>query len=107
MWDLEHLTCRDCGQPYDTHDDPERDWYAYRTVDYAAMALAGAQAQWDALHKDRPYHDGSFTSWAEDRSPAHPYHYNDGVSIYIAAEDVAPDDEFLSDERAMPQKPPL
>lgn len=62
------------------------------------MALASAQRQWEALHKDRPYHDGTFRSWAEKASTAHPYHYSDGVVVWVSDEDLTPEDGFLDVE---------
>ncbi len=52
------------------------------------------------MHEKRPFHDGTFptdpAAWAEKATREHPYHYRDGVSIYVAAEDLDPDDDFLS-----------
>lgn len=59
------------------------------------MEAAGAQARYEALHKDRPYHDGGFKNWASERSVSHPYHFRDGVTIWAASEDANPDDNFL------------
>lgn len=61
------------------------------------MALAAANGRYDDLHKEQPYHDGTFTFWAKDRSRAFPYHYRDGVSIWVTREDLSPDDDFLED----------
>lgn len=59
------------------------------------MARAYAEATYDEIHKDLPYHDGSFKKWAKTRSDSTPYHYRDGVSISVHREDFSPDNDFL------------
>lgn len=56
-----------------------------------------AVANWlyDRAHKDRPYHDGTFTIWQEKRSLLTPFHYRDGVTIWLSKDDLTPDDDFL------------
>lgn len=60
------------------------------------MELANANARYEALHKDAPYHDGNFESWAKERSVEHPFHYNDGVRIWVSDVDYDPDGSWLS-----------
>jgi hypothetical protein len=60
------------------------------------MALASAEAKYDELHKDLPFHDGTFSNWAPERSSQTPFHYRDGVSLWVANIDLTPDDDFLS-----------
>lgn len=43
------------------------------------MVLAAEQGRDREKHEKRPYHDGSFTHWAEKASKQHPYHYTAGV----------------------------
>lgn len=50
---------------------------------------------YDELHKDRPWHDGTEAIWAAEYSKVTPWHYRDGVSIYLAKFDENPDDDFL------------
>lgn len=59
------------------------------------MARAAAQWMYDQKHKDEPYHDGSWTFWSKDRSGAHPFHYMDGVRIWVSRENRTPDDDFI------------
>lgn len=66
------------------------------------MERAAAESKWHELHEDEPWHDGTFTSWAADRSSRHPYHFTAGVNVWVADEDAAPDDNFLSDVNAKP-----
>lgn len=60
------------------------------------MELAAAEARYDENHEDLPYHDGSWKRWAANRSENFPYHYRDGVRLWIAREDVDPTDDFLT-----------
>lgn len=71
------------------------------------MEQSAAQRRWDDLHKDRPYHDGTFTDWRPEPDDAHPYHYGDGVRIVVVPDsDPSPDDEFLVEESAgLPEQP--
>lgn len=87
--------CSQHGGPFDECGDSEQPWYPQRTVCYAAMETAAANWRYDQLHEKEPFHDGSFTSWAKDRSGAHPYHYRDGVTVWVARTDINPGDEFL------------
>ena len=75
--------------------DPDRDWFPQRTVCRAEMQRAAADRKYDALHKAAPYHDGSFGSWSKEPDAAHPFHFRDGVTIWVAPVDVDPDNGFL------------
>ncbi len=68
------------------------------------MELQAAQAAYDRLHEDRPYHNGTFTDWAEKADELHPYRYTDGVTIDVADFDLDPDDHFMDDEFAQPRQ---
>lgn len=68
------------------------------------MEQAAALWRYQALHEDRPYHNGDFKDWAAERTAAHPYHYLDGVTVYVARTDLNPADGFLADERATPRR---
>ncbi len=52
------------------------------------------------MHEERPFHDGTETVWASERSRATPYHFSEGVKIYVAEFDVNPDDQFLTPSSA-------
>ncbi len=86
--------------------DPERVHYPFRRVCYATMEKQAADAAYAKLHEKEPYHDGSFTSWAKDRGPSHPYHFNDGVHIGVAGHDLTPHDLFTTEVNASPVQPP-
>jgi hypothetical protein len=66
------------------------------------MEREAAQAVYDMLHEDQPWHDGTFTSWAKNRSAKHPYHFKHGVTIGVAAQNVSPWDEFTTKHDASP-----
>jgi hypothetical protein len=74
-----------------------RGWFPQRTICYASMALASANSRYDKLHKDAPYHDGTFTHWSKERGPAHPFHYRDGVTVWVTQHNLTPDDNWLND----------
>lgn len=61
------------------------------------MEREGAARKYARLHEKAPFHDGTFTDWAEKASSAHPYHFMDGVTIYVAPVDVNPHDHFLGE----------
>lgn len=59
------------------------------------MQLAAVNAMYDDLHADRPFHDGTFTFWGEKRTGMTPFHYREGVAIWLSKADLTPDDDFL------------
>lgn len=79
--------------------------YPYRRVDYAAMAQEAASWLYENLHADKPFHDGTFKSWREERSASHPYHYRDGVTIAVAETDLLAHDLFTTQVNASPVPP--
>lgn len=62
------------------------------------MVERAANADYDRLHDEKPFHDGTFSRWAKDRSTTHPFHFRDGVTITVSDEDWTPDDDFLKRE---------
>ena len=54
---------------------------------------------YDDLHEKVPFHDGTFTDWSPKWSRATPYHYKDGVQIWVSRHDLTPDDDFLKQRR--------
>jgi len=64
------------------------------------MELAAADRIYRKLHEALPFHDGTFTDWVKDPDSEHPYHFMDGVRLYVAETDLNPDDHFLSPQRA-------
>lgn len=60
-----------------------------------AMQLAAANRIYDMRHEDRPYHDGSFSRWAAEPSRQFPFHYRDGVTIWLSPVELNPEDDFL------------
>lgn len=59
------------------------------------MQAAAANRLYDLAHEDKPYHDGSFTRWAKEPSRQFPFHYRDGVTIWLSPVELNPDDDFL------------
>ena len=86
----------DCGHPHSVCSDPDKDWFPQRTVCYPTMERMAAVARYERLHEDLPYHDGTFSSWRKKPDDEHPYHFQWGVSVWVAEKDWSPDDDFLS-----------
>lgn len=70
-------------------------FYPYRAICYASMETAAANARYDDIHKDEPFHDGTFENWSAKRTHAFPYHARDGVVIGASTTNLNPDDAFL------------
>lgn len=104
-WELERLTCSDCGNPVEECSDPKRIWYPYRRICRASMERAAAEAAYNDLHEDRGFHDGTFTRWNSKRTPEFPVAAGDGVSFGVTDYDRTPWDHFTTDENASPVKP--
>ena len=77
----------------------------HRSICYSQMERAAAERQYARLHEDAPWHDGTFTSWRKEPSASHPYHFQDGVTVFISTVDLAPGDNFLIDTKASPARP--
>jgi hypothetical protein len=59
------------------------------------MELSAANRRYDAKHEEKPYHDGTFSKWTVEPTKKTPYHYRDGVSVFVSATDLNPEDDFL------------
>lgn len=109
FWVAEHehaqSTCPHCGNQVDVCADHERTWYPYRRVCYAKREREAAEAAYGALHEEKPWHDGTYTSWAKNRSASHPYRFDMGVTIGVADHDLAPWDQFTTQRGASPLPP--
>lgn len=95
-WVRDVEKCPTHGVPRTVCHDPEVTWYPQRTIDYAAMNQAGAVWRYEQAHKQLKYHDGTFKAWSAERSPQFPFHFNDGVRIWVSQENHTPDDKFLT-----------
>lgn len=69
------------------------------------MERLAAEAMYLALHEERPFHDGTFTSWAKERSRSHPYGAMEGMTIGVSDTDLAPWDHFTTKRDASPFAP--
>lgn len=54
----------------------------------AEMETASAQAAYERLHEKRPWHDGTFTDWADAPSETHPFHHQHGIRIWVSTSDL-------------------
>ena len=46
-------------------------------------------------HKDKPFHNGREKGWAKSHSVKTPFHFRDGVRVWVSLHDLTPDDSFL------------
>lgn len=60
------------------------------------MTLAAVRRDFEAVHEELKWHDGTRTSWTQERDDAHPYRYDEGAGIWLSREDLTPDSEFLT-----------
>jgi hypothetical protein len=105
QWEIQQLTCRDCGHLVSECSDPKRLWYPFRRICYATMEREAAEASYAALHgEEHGFHNGTFTSWAKDRSAAYPYEAKSGVRIGVDKRDRAPHDKFTTVRNASPDE---
>lgn len=70
------------------------------------MEQAAAEARYDEVHEKLAYHDGTFKSWSEKRSKQYPYHYRDGVTLWVSKDDRTPEENIFNVERARPAVEP-
>lgn len=61
------------------------------------MQLEAAQRLYALNHEKKPYHDGTFSNWAAEPSRDFPFHFTDGVRLWMAREELAPDDDWLGE----------
>jgi len=61
------------------------------------MAREAANRRYDKRHEDRPFHDGTERRWAKEYSASTPFHYRDGVTVWVSEHDLTPADNFLGD----------
>ena len=90
------MTCPSCNGPIDQCRH-ERPFYPQMTVCYKTMERQAAVARWAKLHEKEPYHDGSFQVWSKTRTPETPYHYDDGVTIWVTDTDHGIGGDFLGE----------
>lgn len=95
-WQNEREMCKFHGGPMSECPDDEKDWFPQRHVCYVAMQLEAAKRLYELQHEDAPYHNGSFLRWAKKPSRDFPFHYLDGVTIWMSEVELSPDDDFLS-----------
>lgn len=99
--EVDRETCKFHGGPVEECGDDDRDWFSQMSICWPSAQLAAAQALFADLHEDRPFHNGSperFTSpahWAKERSAAFPFHYGDGVAMWLSPVDL-PGPDFLA-----------
>lgn len=94
-WEANQDRCPEHGGPRSDCEDPDKQWFSQRTVCHVAMKQAAIEWAYDRFREKEPFHDGTFRRWSAVRSLTHPYHYRDGVRLWLAPEDLSPHDHFL------------
>lgn len=93
------LVTHDCGHPREVCADPEREWFPQLEVCYPTMEREAAVAKYARRHEKLAYHDGTFPEdmreWSEHPTAEKPYHFNHGVTIWAAGEDLGLGGDFL------------
>lgn len=67
--------------------------------------MLASKRKLDILHKDAPYHDGSFKVWSQEPTMETPFHYSDGTRFFMSPVELAPWDDWTVDVYASPMKP--
>ncbi len=67
------------------------------------MERMSSAARYADLHEEQPFHDGTFTQWSDKRTAVTPVHFNEGVTIWVADEDLSPHDHFLGGAKKCPE----
>lgn len=58
------------------------------------MEREAANWRFDEIHKDEPFHNGA-GDYSAKRSLEFPYHYRDGVNVWVSSEDLGLGGDFL------------
>lgn len=83
--EYEAALCPQCGELRSICEDPEQEWYPQRMVCWSSAARSVATRRFDKLHEnDKPDAAGNLAT--------------DGTVVWVASEDLSPDDDFLHDE---------
>lgn len=94
-WEIQAETCPLHGGPRSECPDDERDWFPQLHICYVEMQLEGAKGLYAELHRERPFHDGSFQRWSENRTPDFPFRFDDGTTVWLSPVDLEPGNDFL------------
>ena len=95
LWEADRLICPNCGNLREECADPDRLWYPQRHICYASKVRDMADRAYGEKHKDKPFHNGREKGWAKSHSVKTPFHFRDGVRVWVSLHDLTPDDSFL------------
>lgn len=99
-WEHENSRCPQCDGDPAVCGDEDVDWFPQRTICYTTAARSVAARLYQERFKDREFHDGTYRPMSEKWSPATPWHYMDGVNIWVSPVDLTPEDMFLGESAA-------
>lgn len=86
--------------------DPQQVWYPQRSVCFASMEQAAAEAAYADQHSEKSghaFHDGTFIKWGPKWTWDTPYPAGAGVKVYVAPVDEDPGDDFTQRHDAQPR----
>lgn len=95
LYEADMLVCSVCGNLREDCSDPDFIWYPQRHTCYASRQQATADRQYGEKHGERPYHDGREHGWSDKATAKAPFHFRDGVRVFVAPVDLNPDDNFI------------
>lgn len=93
--ELDELLCPLCGGLREDCGDPDKARYPQRHICYTARDQASADRLYGLKNDPKPYLSRNGKVRAEKASERTPFHYRDGVRVWVADRDVNPDDQFL------------
>jgi hypothetical protein len=82
LWEWDQAVCHECGQLRSVCSDPATVWYPQRNVCYATATRQNIDRKWVNKHRDR-------------KPDMAGYLPTDGVTLWVATEDISPEDYFL------------
>lgn len=95
LYEAELLICSNCGNLRKDCSDPTKPWYPQRHTCYARRAQAVADRMYGEKHDEAPYHNGSDAGWSKKSTRKSPFHFRDGVQVWVSEHDLSPDDRFI------------
>lgn len=115
-WQLARDKCSECGGDRALCSDLHRPFYPQVDFCGAEQERMAAERRLDEIHADAAFHDGTRTHWSKEATPETPYHYRDGVKVWVSEHNLnpgntwfdppaAPDGEPVGDDEAPDEDP--
>lgn len=95
LYEAERLICPMCGNLLEDCSNPDLPWYPQRHICYATKVRDMADRKWSEKREDAPFHSGNEQGWAKSFSTRTPFHFRDGVRVWVSPHDLTPGDTFI------------